>query len=401
MKAPPHTARQRRIVFALIDSGMGHLSPALAVKQHLERAAPGCFDITLVDLLDELGLKRLDRFVKRGWSEVLLRRPWLLFVAYWVGHALVGVLRPVISWIATPQLHLLERYCRDVRPDLLVSTHFLSTNFLAILRQRGRIHVPVVGMVVDPFETYRVAGHPGLDGLVTFSVRSWATYRRRLAAVEVARFGFPLSAPFAARTASREEARRALGIPAGAFVLLMTAGAEGSGNFHRFFQRIVEASIAMHVILVCGRNVRLRHALQEWAGRRASAAGTATTWTILGLVGNMAELIASCDVFLGAGGANLTLEALSVGRPMILTFRAPNIRGTVDYVVRNGFGWHCTRVGRFLPLMRMLLVEPGLLREAERRIAAAGIRSGTPELAAFLLKLLGENTIEGRFAPLP
>lgn len=389
MASPPAAARRAKIVFALIDSGMGHTSPALAVKEHLERAAPGRFEFVLVDLLHALGLRTLDRAVKRSWSGVMLRFPRLIDLVHGVGHAFAGILVPLIAWIATPQFHRLERHLRRLGPDLLVTTHFITTNAIAILRRRGLLDAPVVGMVVDPYDTLRVAAHPGLDGLVTFSRRSWAAYRRRLPAVEVVRFPFPLSVRFAGRPASRDEARRALGIPADRFVLLMTAGAEGVGNFERFFLRLVRASLDVHLVVVCGRNAALRRRLEVRARRHSPAADSPTTCTVLGFVGDMERLLAACDVFLGAGGANLTHEALATGRPLILTLSAANIRGTVEAVVRSGFGWHCTSARGIVPLVRRLLAEPELLREAERRIAAAGIRSGTPELSAYLLEWIG------------
>lgn len=376
----PEQAKQKlSIVFALVDSGMGHRSPALAVKEHLKRVAPECFAVVLVDLMEELGLRRLDWIVKRGWTEVLLRYPRLIDLLYWVGHAFAGVLVPAMAFVLTPQFRRLERYCRGLRADLLVTTHFLTTNLLAILRQRGSLRTPVIGMVVDPFETYHIAAHPALDGLITFSRRSLTAYRTHLPGVDVTLLGFPLTARFIGRVPSRAEARRTLGISSGTFVLLMTAGAEGVGNFDRYFERVIEASMDLHVIVVCGRNALLRRKLQ---GRSCAAC------TILGFVDDMEELIAACDVFVGAGGANLTMEALSIGRPAILTLRTANIRGTVDYVVRRGFGWRCTRVDRFVPLLDRLLRNPRLVREAERRIASAGLGSGTPELAAYLTGLL-------------
>jgi 1,2-diacylglycerol 3-beta-galactosyltransferase len=385
------TARKPRIVFALVDSGMGHKSPALAVREHLEAVAPGRFDILIVDILAELGLKRLDTVIKRGWSDVLLRYPILINVIYWIFSAFSGLLVPVIAWLVTPEFILLDRYCRRMDADLVVTTHFLSINPFAMLRQRGRVEIPVVGMVVDPFETYRVVAHPGLDSLVTFSRRSFDVYRRHLPSVDVQRFGFPLSARYAERSQSRLEARRALDIPPSRFVLLMTAGAEGVGNFQQFFQAVVATSLDIHVMVVCGRNKALRHELEEWAGEAGRSGASRTECTIFGFVDTMDELITACDVFLGAGGANLTFEALAIGRPMILTLYTPNIRGTIDYVVRNGFGWSCTREKEFVSVIRRLAADSSLLQEAEQRIAAARIRSGTPELSAYLAGLIGEE----------
>ncbi len=364
-------------MFVLVDVGRGHLSPAVAVSEQLERSEAGRFETRLVDVLHELGLGMLDRSVKRSWSEFFLRFPPFFDILYGAGDAFSRIMVNGVALIVGPQLRRLERYCRRLRPDLLVATHFIAINALAILRQRGRLAVPVIGMVVDPFECNKVMGHVGLDGLVTFSRRSLAAYRRQLPSVEVTRFPFPLSARFRADGTSRRETRRRLGLPPDRFVLLMTAGADGAGNFRRYFERLSRAGLDLHLVVVCGRNVRLRAELETW---RPHAAGR----TILGFVDNMHDLISACDVVLGAGGANLTMEALSVGRPLILTLSTANIRGTIAYVVRSGFGWWCPKAAGIVPLVRRLLEEPGIVREAGRRISEAGIRSGSPELAAYL-----------------
>lgn len=392
MNAASETARKPRILFALIDTGMGHKSPALAVREHLERVAPGRFEIVLMDFLAELGMKTLDKAVKRGWSRVLLRYTWLIDTLYWPGHALAPVFVTVIGWIVTAQLHHLERLTRKQDPDLIVTTHFVSTNSYAVLRKRGRIDVPVVGLVVDPFENNNLMAHAGLDALVTFSRRSHSVYRRNLpSTTEVVRFGFPLSERYSGTETSREAARKRLGIGPDRFVLLMTAGAEGVGNFDTLPGSVIAASMDIHVIVVCGRNDRLRRELAALSREVASAGKSRTECTILGFVDNMHDLIAACDVFLGAGGANLTFEALSVGRPAILTLYTANIRGTIDYVAQNGLGWRCSDEKDCISLISRLRDEPRLLREAETRVARAGVRSGTPDLASYLVAMLGEK----------
>ena len=371
-------------MFVLVDVGMGHTSPAVAVREELERTAPGRFEVLVVDVLREIGLVNLDRIIKRSWAEVFLRYPVFVDLFYGVSHALARIVVPAVTLLVGPGLRRLERFCRSVRPDLLVATHFIAINSLAVLRRRGRLGTRVIGVAVDPFDPYRIVGHPGLDGLITFSRRSFAAYRRQLPAVAVTRFPFPLSARFGANGTSRHEARRKLGLPPDRFILLMTAGADGAGNFHRFYERLVQASLDIHIVVVCGRNLRLRSALLAQEPPVRPAGGCVSGRTVLGFVDNMHDLIAACDVFLGAGGANLTLEALCLGRPLVLTLSTPNIRGTVDYVVRNGFGWRCGEAAGIVPLVQRLLREPGLVREAGLRITAAGIRSGSPELAAYL-----------------
>jgi UDP-N-acetylglucosamine:LPS N-acetylglucosamine transferase len=379
----------------MIDTGMGHKAPALAVREHLERVAPGRFDVVIMDFLAELGMRTLDKAVKRGWSKVLLRYTWLIDALYWPGHALAPIMVTVIGWIVTPQLHRLERLTRKQDPDLLVTTHFVSTNSYAVLAKRGRIDVPVVGLVVDPFENNNLMAHAGLKALVAFSRRSASVYRRNLPpSTEVVRLGFPLSGRYTGSVPDRAAARRKLGIASDRFVLLMTAGAEGVGKFDILPESVIGASLDIHVIVVCGRNDRLRRDLDAFAQEVASSGTSRTECTILGFVDNMHDLIAGCDVFLGAGGANLTFEALSVGRPAILTLYTPNIRGTVDFVEGNGFGWRCGDAASCVSLVSRLRSEPEVLREAEARIARAGIRSGTPELAAYLVGLLGAKLPE-------
>jgi hypothetical protein len=50
-------------------------------------------------------------------------------------------------------------------------------------------------------------------------------------------------------------------------------------------------------------------------------------------------------------------------------------------------------------LVKRLREAPRLLEEAERRIADAGIRSGTPELAGYLVRLLGHTLCDQTAEP--
>ncbi|MFC5720999.1 glycosyltransferase [Streptomyces gamaensis] len=237
--------------------------------------------------------------------------------------------------------------------DVAVSTFPLATQTLGMLRVDGGLGVPAVCCPTDPAPN-RLWLHPGIDAYLTV-FRATAVEAAERYGVTMA-VGGPLVAPAFRRPVGEDERRAVrseLGIPPDRRMVLLTAGALGSGDVLAGVVAVRRVPGTVAVVL-CGRNSRLR--------RKAAALPGVVA---LGWREDVPLLMAAADVLVhNAGGLSLT-EALVAGLP------------AVSYQVLAGHG-----------------------RRNAEVLARAGL-APWPRTPRELAEALHRQASRGRFFPLP
>lgn len=177
---------------------------------------------------------------------------------------------------------------------------------LGRLAQQGRVEVPVVTLVTDA-AVHPYWLHPGVSGHLAvlpsaaeaLAVACPGTPVRCCGPLVAARFHTP---PAAAA------ARAAAGLAPDTAVVLLVAGAWGSGDVAGTARAVQAAAPGAQLVVACGRNERLRRRL-EAAGVRA-----------VGWVDDMAGLLAAADAVVENAGGLTSLEAFAARVPVV-TFR--------------------------------------------------------------------------------
>ena len=198
--------------------------------------------------------------------------------------------------------------------------------------------------------------------------------------------GLPVAAEFCRTPASapeRHTLKRSLGL-SGRFLVVMTGGGEGSGGIYRRTVAILRQVDDVDVVVICGRNQRLRRQLTRLAER------TEGRLTVQGFVDNMADWLRCADVVVGKAGPGTIAEATCCAAPLVLTSYLPGQEeGNVEFVVRAGAGSYAARP-------RELAAEIARLRDDPAALAAmraASARVGRPRAAADIAGLLAEVAV--------
>lgn len=201
----------------------------------------------------------------------------------------------------------LRRLIAQHRPDVIVSTYPGTTEVLGRERLSGRLGVPVVSAITD-LAALRYWSHPGVDvHLIVHpeseqEVRAIAGSRTRIVAAR------GLNDPRFATPPSRDQGRRAMGLPAEGKVVVVSGGGWGVGD--------VEGAVAtalaqgVRVVVMCGRNEQLRR-------RLAVRFGHVPQVTLLGFTTEVPSLFAAADALIHSTAGLTVLEAWAVGCPTI------------------------------------------------------------------------------------
>lgn len=279
--------------------GGGHVAAGRTVRAELERAGR---EVVMEDGLRVMS-RALSWALSRTYCSQVRHTPRSLSAVFALTsrRAGAGAVRAVAGLFAGRLLRLV----RSERYEAVISTYPLVTAALGRLRARGALRVPVVAVIAD-YGVHPLWVSPGADLHLVVSRRSAELAGQAGGEVSLARI--PVDPAFHS-VPEREAARAELGIPPGAFVVLVVGGAWGIGDLGGAARCAVGAGA--HAIVVTGENTGLKDRLEEeFAGEEKVR--------ILGWSNDLPTLMAASDCLIQNAGGMTCLEAIEVGLPILM-----------------------------------------------------------------------------------
>lgn len=349
--------------------GEGHQSVAHAVAESLEATWPGC-RVEIVETFAAMG----------GGSGPFLR--WLYRVAVGVTPALQqlwyqavgrsGALRwfygSVVGWWAA---RALAPHLAAGEPDAVLSTYPLATAGLGRLRRAGALAVPVTAVLCD------VAPHAfwvygGVDRYVVVDDDGARRMLDLAPDCPVTVVGPMVRRVFRGPSAATREQ---WGLPAEAFVVLVSAGSLALDAMAQAVTAALGADERCVVVALCGRDTRTRRRLERLAR-------TAPRLRVLGWVDDPSGVTALADVVVNNAGGVTAQEALACGRPLVM-FRplAGHGRDSAGVLAGAGVAERCEDAAALTRALRSLARDPAASASARQRAAEYAGRHDLDELA--------------------
>ena len=352
------------------------MATAHAMAEAIECHYPERFEIRISDYMKGVGANGFDRLHKGFWRRAL-RSPVLARA----GQRLIDTF-PKVTVSGQGRL-LLRNFARaaarDLKerpPRLVVSNHGLITSGLAEAKSLYGLEVPVpLTFATEPHDISAYWAEPRADHIVVPSEEVRRDLLRfGVSPEKLAVVGYPVRQPFL-NPPSKEKARERLGLR-DRFTCLISFGGEGLGrNQQLFVETLLNSDISPQVVVVTGRNEALRTELKKLRAGNDRL-------RVEGFVEDMASYLAAADVFVGKAGPASVYEALSIGRPVILTgYTGLNERGVLRFVEREGLGCYAKTPAALLQAAQQYAEKPALSEEVATRCRALGIEDATERLA--------------------
>ena len=218
------------------------------------------------------------------------------------------------------------------RPDALLSPHYLPLEILGgVLGKKGRrrMAAPHTACIVTDFEAHALWMEPCVN---LYCVAAEATKARLIARGatndSVVVTGIPIAAKFSSRI-DADSIRSGFSFRANIPTLLVLGGGFGMGPVREILSELNKVERALQVIIVCGRNDKLR--------TQVAAERTRHPTHVLGFAGNMQELMAASDLILTKPGGLTTSEALAMGKPLMILNPIPGQEAAnSDFLLEEG-----------------------------------------------------------------
>lgn len=326
-----------RVLIPTVTAGAGHLQAANALEEAWRVLRPAD-TVQKVDVLDYV--PRLQKkLYAEGYVKVVERAPELYAHLFRKtdSPALLRRLSRVRQTIARKSNRGFATFLREFAPDVMLCPHFLPLEILGGIRRKLPSFRPLAVCVVTDFEAHALWLEPSADFYCVAAEHTKARLvARGVPAGRVEVTGIPVAAKFCTRI-DVAAVRSELGLLAGVPTLLVLGGGFGMGPVAEILAEIDKVPDALQVLVVAGRNEKLRNQLSTRRWRHPTR--------VLGFAMNMHELMSVADLIVTKPGGLTSSEALALGRPMFILNPIPGQEAAnSDFLLEHGAAIKANRI---------------------------------------------------------
>jgi len=285
------------------DTGEGHNSAARALEA---TAAAAGLKATVRKPLEESG--KLNRTLGSVYNAILSRCPQRMSHYFW----LVDRCRPnERDFLYAGSRKFIGDFLDSEKPDIVLSVHPMLNHFIQRFIKEERLGIPCHTFLTDPFppfwqgwaspwvDRFFVPTSEALQELTAMGVAAW----------RIERVPMPVRPQFRPLSSDgREKFQEEFDLDR-ATTILLNGGARGGGPLLPIYRAARKASPEANILVMCGRNEKLRHRIDADLHPRTRT---------FGFVEDIHRFIAASDLVLTKPGALSTYETLACGVPVLL-----------------------------------------------------------------------------------
>ena len=314
--------KKKRVLVTYIEAGFGHITTANSIADAIEGLHDSGIEVIRKYMFhDDSILRKLElgfiRDVK--WANMFPLHNYLQMAATHI-FGIHNSLPFVVSLLYRAERRKYLELLSEIKPDIIIDTHYLTSYFAVEYRDTIDPHVKVVtydpdnsvhnwwNIRVDKFVVNcMIAFHDGLKHDFT---------RKQLMVV-----------PFVTRkeimdvTESKAYYRDKYGLPADRFIVMVAAGGYGRSGMSRVVDALLLVRHPITIVAICGTNKRLYNRLQ----RIKTKVPAHIDLRPYEFVDKVYELNRASDVLLTKGGPNAMLDSALMGVPIGVFYCASEI----------------------------------------------------------------------------
>lgn len=366
------------IFFATIAAGGGHVATARAMAEAVEALYPGQFQTAVSDYMKDLGFVEQDRKHKELWRW-MLAHPWSARWGQRLVDALPGITRAYHRRMLDGVARAAARHLAEYAPALIVTNHGWLTVALTRSQARYGLRAPVLSFATEPLDASALWAEPQAERFITPSEATKGDLvRMGVPTQHIDVVGYPVQRNFL-HAPTQIQAREELGI-AENFTCLISLGGEGVSTAPvDYAMALLDLPHPPQVVVIAGRNDRLRERLESLAQKHPLL-------QVRGFVNNMPTYLAACDVVIGKAGPASVMEALAVGRPVIVTMYAGlNEQKVLGFLQQNALGTHVTTPDALKKAVEQYRRDPERLEQVRQQTSTLDFSGMTNALAHYLV----------------
>lgn len=368
--------KKPHILFLFSDTGGGHRSAAEAIIEAVRLQYGDSVTTEMVDIFKDYAPRPLNRMP--DWYPYMVKAPDLWGASFRItdgrarARAITATMWPVAARYA-------RRIINQHPSDLVVTVHPFGNSF--ILKALGNNRPPFITVVTDMVTTHALWFDNRADVICvpTETARNRAI-EYSMSPEKVVVVGQPIAAKYCAPVGDKLALRRALGWPEDKFTVVAVGGGDGMGPLAQTARAIGESGLDVSLVVVAGRNERLKNSLQQM------------NWSIPafihGFTRDLPDFMRAADVLVTKAGPGTIAESLAAHLPLVLYARLPGQEdGNVTFVRQTGTGVWAPTPQRVVSTLRRWYNFP----EERQKVVDACIRAARPEASNSIARIIGNQ----------
>lgn len=367
-----------KILLFYANAGHGHKQVAQVIASELKKRGLGAGDVQLYDALDFT-----PAFFRKSYPAVYqyavknIPKLWGWFYETLDKASLYRWLHPFRSLHNRLMAGRLLELVRKEKPDAIVCTHFLSSEFFATARKNGEISSKVITVVTD-FRPHTFWVTEGMD-LYWIMGREGALdlQSRGVPESKIRAEGIPVADIFKPK-GNKNEVHARFGFSPSRLTLLMTSGSFGLGPQEQMLEALLPLKDQVQCFVVCGNNAVLQKSLE----RRSFPFPV----KVFGFIDFMSDLMEASDLVIAKSGGATTTEALTKGIPMVVIDPIPGQETRNAEVLKScDAAFFMKHPAQLITIVQALLDHPETLTLKKREIQRLARPDAAKNLADWLL----------------
>lgn len=373
-----------KVLFLSNTAGQGHLSTANALKEMLESRGVQCKVIDTYAYINPV----LYKTIARGYLMATAITPNAYGSFYRVAEKKEkneSIYSPINVANSIMAVKLKRFIQKEFKPDAIVCTHVFSAQVVNVMKARGWIDTPSIGIITDytihPF--WQDVGQ--IEHIVTASeLLTFQALKRGIREEQILPLGIPISPKFS-KSVDKKEARRQLGIDEDKLTVLLMSGSMGHGNISQVLRDMDEISADFQVLAVCGNNHHAKRKIDKLILRKKVYC--------YGYVDNVDLMMDAADCIVTKPGGLTTSEALAKNLPIVMVNPIPGQEErNVEFMLNNGLAINATDTFPVDEALYQLFMYPEKLENMIENIRLVGKPNATRDLCDFIMNLCEDKS---------
>ena len=320
----------KKILIVYATAGIGHTKAALAVKDALDEKGEG-FSYEVVDILDYTNAF-LKWLYHRFYIILVSDFPFIWGAVYHfldipcVYNCIKG-LRKLMNRMNSKKF---TDYLNRTKPDIVVSTHFFSSEVVSCLKGKGIINPYLITIITDfKRHMYWITKETDLYIIGSEILREQLKLRG-IEEQKIKILGLPIEQKYYKRL-DIDALYKKFDIQKDSFTIVIASGGFGVGPVEKIAKELMAANLPIQLIVVCGKNSSLRQAMEKIQKK------SSMPMKVYGFVDNIHELMEVADLLISKSGGMTASEALAKELPMMITSPIPGQEmRNCEFLTENG-----------------------------------------------------------------
>ena len=325
----------KKIMISYASYGGGHLSAAKNLKEYIEKNYPDC-EVFLFDCMKYIN-RVIDKVCGSTYSKITTNIPWFWGKIYY--NTQEPIFERIMSLSNKVLSYKLGKLLRDLKPDLIISTHFFVGHMCTILKQKGKIDAKLATVITDygddPYNEW-TCNSDYIDYIfVAHDKIKKCLINKGILENKIFDTGIPVSEKFLEKY-DKISTFKSLDFDVHKKTIIFFGGGElglGKSKTLEIFELLIKNSDNLQIIAISGKNESLKNSFEKIV----KDFNKSNSIKILGFTDKVAEFMAVSDLVITKPGGLTSTEALVSNIPIIAINPIPGQEEeNANFLEKNG-----------------------------------------------------------------